>query len=574
MIKAKHIFPILEWLPNYDKKWFKSDLFAGLTVGIFLIPQGIAYAMIAGLPPIYGLYTALFPQVVYAIFGTSRQISIGPSAVDSLIVGIGISAIAVAGTDNYVALSILLALMVGVMQLAFGLFKLGFLVNFISKPVVVGFTNAAAIVIALNQVKTLTGISMTRSNVAQHIIIDTYKNLGSINWATTLMGLGGIALLLLLKRFFKKLPAALILLILGIIVVKIFSLNTMGVEIIGTIPKGLPHFGIPKFDLESIKKLVPVAVTLSFVAFMVAVSMAKSFELKHNQYTVKPNKELIALGMANIVGSLFKSYPSTAGLGRSAVNNDSGAKTPLASIFAATIVAFTLLFLTTYFYFLPKALLASIIIVAVIGLIEFKTPAHLLKFAKRDFVILNITFLVTLLVGIKEGIMMGVLLSLVMLIYRTTKPHVAVLGKVSDSNFYRNIKRFETLEIQKDILIIRFDAQLYFANVNYFKDAINIEAQKKEPHLKLIIIDGESLNNIDSDGIYALEDLISQYHKKGIAFYFSGLKGPLRDSIHKSGLINSLGDNHCFMDIQEAVDYFKLHKINPKNKVYITQIND
>lgn len=574
MIKAKHIFPILEWLPNYDKKWFKSDLFAGLTVGIFLIPQGIAYAMIAGLPPIYGLYTALFPQVVYAIFGTSRQISIGPSAVDSLIVGIGISAIAVAGTDNYVALSILLALMVGVMQLAFGLFKLGFLVNFISKPVVVGFTNAAAIVIALNQVKTLTGISMTRSNVAQHIIIDTYKNLGSINWATTLMGLGGIALLLLLKRFFKKLPAALILLILGIIVVKIFSLNTMGVEIIGTIPKGLPHFGIPKFDLESIKKLVPVAVTLSFVAFMVAVSMAKSFELKHNQYTVKPNKELIALGMANIVGSLFKSYPSTAGFGRSAVNNDSGAKTPLASIFAATIVAFTLLFLTTYFYFLPKALLASIIIVAVIGLIEFKTPAHLLKFAKRDFVILNITFLVTLLVGIKEGIMMGVLLSLVMLIYRTTKPHVAVLGKVSDSNFYRNIKRFDTLEIQKDILIIRFDAQLYFANVNYFKDAINIEAQKKEPHLKLIIIDGESLNNIDSDGIYALEDLISQYHKKGIAFYFSGLKGPLRDSIHKSGLINSLGDNHCFMDIQEAVDYFKLHKINPKNKVYITQINE
>ncbi len=574
MIKAKHIFPILEWLPNYDKKWFKSDLFAGLTVGIFLIPQGIAYAMIAGLPPIYGLYTALFPQVVYAIFGTSRQISIGPSAVDSLIVGIGISAIAVAGTDNYVALSILLALMVGVMQLAFGLFKLGFLVNFISKPVVVGFTNAAAIVIALNQVKTLTGISMTRSNVAQHIIIDTYKNLGSINWATTLMGLGGIALLLLLKRFFKKLPAALILLILGIIVVKIFSLNTMGVEIIGTIPKGLPHFGIPKFDLESIKKLVPVAVTLSFVAFMVAVSMAKSFELKHNQYTVKPNKELIALGMANIVGSLFKSYPSTAGFGRSAVNNDSGAKTPLASIFAATIVAFTLLFLTTYFYFLPKALLASIIIVAVIGLIEFKTPAHLLKFAKRDFMILNITFLVTLLVGIKEGIMMGVLLSLVMLIYRTTKPHVAVLGKVSDSNFYRNIKRFDTLEIQKDILIIRFDAQLYFANVNYFKDAINIEAQKKEPHLKLIIIDGESLNNIDSDGIYALEDLISQYHKKGIAFYFSGLKGPLRDSIHKSGLINSLGDNHCFMDIQEAVDYFKLHKINPKNKVYITQIND
>lgn len=574
MIKAKNIFPILDWLPNYEKKWFKSDLFAGLTVGVFLIPQGIAYALIAGLPPIYGLYTALIPQVVYAIFGTSRQLSIGPSAVDSLIVAIGISAIATAGTENYVTLSILLALMIGVMQLSFGIFKLGFLVNFISKPVIVGFTNAAAVVIALNQVRTLFGIKISRSNEVQHILIEAYQNIGSINWITTFIGLSGIVVLLFLKRFFKKLPAALIVLIFGIIIVKIFSLNTLGVEVLGAIPNGLPHFGFPKFDLESLKQLAGVALTLSFVAFMVAVSIAKSFELKHNQYTVKPNKELIALGMANIIGSMFKSYPSTAGLGRSAVNNDSGAKTPLASIFAATIVALTLLFLTTYFYYLPKALLSSIIIVAVIGLIEFKTPAHLFKFAKRDFIILNITFLVTLFVGIKEGIIVGILLSLIMLIYRTTKPHVAVLGKVPKTNLYRNIERFKNLEILDSVLIIRFDAQLYFANASYFKDVLFSEAIKKGNSLKIIIIDGESLNNIDSDGIYALKELILHFNKKDIKISFSGLKGPVRDTIHKSELIKTIGKEHCFMNIQEAVDYFKIKKVNKLKKNYANQINN
>ncbi|MCF6214008.1 MAG: solute carrier family 26 protein [Flavobacteriaceae bacterium] len=573
MIKLKQILPFLQWLPDYNKHWFKSDLFAGLTVGIFLIPQGIAYALIAGLPPIYGLYTALVPQVVYAIFGTSHQLSIGPSAVDSLIVAIGISVIATAGTENYVALSILLALMVGLFQLSFGLFKLGFLVNFISKPVIVGFTNAAAVVIALNQIKTLFGINISRSNEAQHIIIEAYQNIGSFNWATTVIGLGGIVFLLLLKRYLKKLPAALIVLVLGIIIVKIFSLETLGVEVIGAIPKGLPHFSIPEFDLESIKKLTPVALTLSFVAFIVAVSIAKSFELKHDQYTVNPNKELIALGMANIVGSFFKSYPSTAGLGRSAVNNDSGAKTPLASLFAALVVGLTLLFLTSIFYYLPKSVLASIIIVAVIGLIEFKTPIHLFKFAKREFVILNITFLVTLLVGIKEGIIVGILLSLVMLIYRTTKPHVAILGKISETNLYRNIARFKDLEILDSVLIIRFDAQLYFANVGYFKDTVLNEAFKKGDSLKLIIIDGESLNNIDPDGIYALKDLINQFNKKNIQISFSGLKGPVRDTIHKSELIKTIGKEHCFTDIQEAVDCFKLNKINRLKKNYANQIN-
>lgn len=578
-MKIKKFVPILEWLPNYKKSWFKDDFGAGLTVGIMLIPQGIAYAMIAGLPPIYGLYTAMIPQIIYAIFGTSRQLAVGPVAMDSLIVASGVATLAEVGTEHFIEFAILLAFIMGVLQVLFGLFKLGFLVNFLSRPVISGFTSAAALIIALSQLKNLLGVDLQKGNKIHELLIEVYHHINEINWITFAIGILSILILVFFKKLTKKIPAALVLVVLGIVAVKYFNLNEIGVKIIGDIPEGLPAFKIPSFSLDVIIDLFPIALTLSFIAFLEAISVAKAIELKHNNYKVNPNQELIAIGMGNIVGSFFQTYPATGGLSRSAVNNQVGAKTPMAAIISSIIVGLTLLFLTPVFYYLPEAVLAAIIIVAVFGLLDFTVPKQLLKYSKRELVILNITLIITATIGIKEGIFIGVILSLGMLIYKSTKPHIAILGRIPNTHFYRNIKRFEgLLEVNPSILIVRFDAQLFFANVQYFKDQLEEYVEEKGEGLKLIIIDGESINTIDSSGIYMMNDVISKYHNKQIEIVLTGMKGPVRDILEKSGVMKKISYQNCFMSIQEAVDAYedkvKNKELELKYFEYIKQTNN
>ena len=572
----KHI-PILEWLPNYKKSWLKGDLFAGLTVGVILIPQGIAYAIIAGLPPIYGLYTALIPQIVYAFLGTSRQLSVGPAAMDSLIVASGIGLLAAMGTEHFIVLAILLAFMVGFFQFLFGIFHLGFLVNFLSRPVISGFTSGSAIIIALNQFGNLLGVDLERSNHVQTIIQEISNKILHIHWLTFVIGILTIVLIISLKRFSKKIPAALIVVVLSIISVYAFDLADHGVDILGEIPSGLPGFSIPSFDMGLVQELSGLALTLGLIGFMEAVSIGKSVEAKHNDYRVRPNKELIALGFGNMIGSFFQTFPATAGFARTAVNDQSGAKTPMASLIAASIIALSLLFLTPAFFFLPKSVLAGIIIVAAYGLLDFSMPKNLLFYNLRDLVILIVTLLVTLFVGIKEGILTGIVLSLVMLIYKSTKPHIAVLGQVPGTHFYRNINRFKDVIIDEEILIIRYDAQLHFTNTTYFKDKLKEFENEKGPSLKIIIIDGESLNALDSSAIYALEEIHDDITSKGITLAFTGLKGPVRDAMVKSKLMKKIRYDHCFMSIQEAVDcYYNKCFDLPKNygfQEYIKQAN-
>lgn len=555
-MNLKTIIPILDWLPNYNKAWLSGDISSGITVGIMLIPQGIAYAMIAGLPPIYGLYTAMIPQLVYAIFGTSRQLAVGPVAMDSLIVASGVAALAEIGSDKFIEFAILLALFMGVLQVLFGIFKLGFLVNFLSKPVISGFTSAAALIIGLNQLKHVLGVNLGKSNRLQDIVVDAINHLQETNLITLVIGFISIVMLLLFKKYFKKIPAALVVVIFGILAVKLFGLEELGVSIVGVIPEGLPGFRIPHFDLQTLKDLSPIALTLSFIAFLEAISVAKAVESKHSEYKVLPNQELFALGMGNIIGSFFQTYPATGGFSRTAVSDQAGAKTPLSAIVSALIVGMTLLFLTPVFYNLPKAVLGAIIMVAVFGLLDFKVPKQLLVYSKRDLVILNVTLLVTATIGIKEGIIVGILLSLGMLIYKSTKPHIAILGKVPGTHFYRNRKRFQDVEIQEDILIVRFDAQLHFANTTYFKDKLQEFTKFKGDKLKFVIIDGESLNNLDSSAIYALHDILKYYDRKNVQLAFTGLKGPVRDKMVKSGLMDKIGAEFCFMSIQEAVDHY------------------
>lgn len=556
-MNIKKIIPILEWLPNYEKSLFKGDLIAGITVGIILIPQGIAYALIAGLPPIYGLYCALVPQVMYAIFGSSRQVAIGPVAMDSLIVATGVSTLALAGSESYISIAILLALMVGTIQFILGIFSLGFIVNFLSRPVITGFTSAVALIIGVNQFRNLFGVDFIQSDQIHHVLEDIFLQISDYNLHTTAIGLIAVIVILIFRKIDKRIPNALIVVVFGIVTMRYFGKNLTDVAIVKDVPSGLPTFGIPAFDLDQIKELLPIALTLVMVGYLETISIGKSLEAKQDVYKVRPNQELIALGLSNMVGSLFKTYPIASSFSRSAINQESGAKTGMAALISVFMVVITLLFLTPLFYFLPKTILAAIIIVAVFGLVNVKEAAFLWRANNLDFWLLISTFIATLFFGIEYGITVGVGLSLVVLIFRTSRPYVAELGKVPNANFYRNKERFEEVIIENDVLVFRFDAQLFYANANYFRDKLDEMAEKKGKALKLIILDSESINRTDSTGVEMLKERIKFYQKKGVLFYFAGAKGHLRDALFKGGLLSIIDVNHFFMRANDAVKFFR-----------------
>ena len=554
----KKIFPILNWLPNYKASYLKGDLFAGLTVGVILIPQGIAYAIIAGLPPIYGLYTALVPQIMYTLFGTSRQLATGPIAIDSLIVAAGVSTLAVAESENYIAIVLALTLMVGCIQIIVGAFRLGFIVNFLSKPVLTGFVAAAALIIGFNQFKGLLRIDIERSNRIQYVIQNVFEKITTIHWKSLLLGGASILIIYGLRKINKKIPGPLLVVILGILMMKWFTNYFDGIEIVKNIPKGLPPFEIPTLEYDLFLKLIPIALTLAFIGFLQGISIAKVLDEDNPESTLNANKELIALGMGNIAGSFFSSYTSTGSFSRSAINKEVGAKTTMSNLIAAFFILLTLLFFTPVFYYLPKTVLAAIIITAVFSLIKIKDIQFLWKSNRKDFIMMLVTFVITLTVGIKEGIIIGVLLSVFVVILETSRPHMAVLGKVPDTtHFYRNVNRFDEVIIYDEILIVRFDAQLYFANANYFKDKLEEYVKLKTDKLKVIIIDAEVISNIDSSGIATLDTILGRYTKRGLKIYFTSIKGPVRDALAKSKLIDKIGLENCFMSIQSGVDHFK-----------------
>ena len=522
-----------------------------------LVPQGMAYAMIAGLPPVYGLYAAMIPQIIYAIFGTSRQLAVGPVAMDSLLVAAAVTMIAEVGSDQYIVLALLLAFMMGSIQLVLGLLRMGFLVNFLSKPVISGFTSAAALIIGLNQLKHLLGVNISRSNYIHSILYDAFQQLSSINIIALGIGVGGIIILKNIKKLHKGIPGALVVVVLGILLVQFLQLDNMGVKIVGLVPEGLPEFAIPDINSAHLIELVPAALTLALIAFMEAVSVAKAIQAKHKgEYEIDANQELIGLGLGNVVGSFFGSFPTTGGFSRSAVNEQAGAKTNLAAIISAALVGLTLLFLTPLFYYLPNSILAAIIMVAVFGLIDIKYPIFLWKTRKEDFFMLLIAFIVTLGVGIKEGIGVSVAISLVAMIYRSTKPHYAVLGRIPETKVFRNIERFDNLIVRDDILIIRYDAELYFANTSHFLDSIKKEVTRKGNQLKLVILQGNSIAHIDSSAYLALSELIIDLEQQNIKFYFSSLIGPTRDFLERAG-IDEIGEKEkSFVDVDTSILYF------------------
>ncbi|AXJ01171.1 sulfate permease, SulP family [Cyclonatronum proteinivorum] len=552
MIPAQSILqrflPVTDWLPKYDRSQLKGDLSAGLTVGVMLIPQGMAYALIAGLPPQYGLYASVVPLLIYAMLGSSRHLGVGPVALVALLVAAAVSPVA-QSPEEFLALSIILALMVGLLQLVFGLLRLGFVVNLLSHPVLSGFISAAAIIIGLSQVHHLLGISSVSGSL-HDILWGLGTQLGGIKPITLAVGIAGIALMILGKKYVKALPAPVMVLLAGIFVVWITGLHQTGLSVVGTIPAGLPPFAVPALSAEAVSTLFPMALAIALVAYMEAIAVAKAIQQRDKSYKINPDQELIALGASNVAGSFFLSFPVTGSFSRTAVNFDTGGKTPLASVISALVVLVTLLFLTPVFFYLPHAVLAAVIIVSVYGLIEFGQFRTLWKLGHYDRYLFLAAFLGTLFIGIKEGILLGVMLSVAMLLYRSARPNHVVLGRLPGTQIYRDIRNYET-EQNPTALIFRFDAPLHFANAEFYSDKVSELIQHK-PETRFIILDFNGINDIDSTGLEALHDLLKDIRRDNRVPMITEAKFAVRSMIKKAWPEADVPQ--FFMRIEDAVE--------------------
>lgn len=575
-LKIKNYIPILQWLPKYERGQLKGDLSAGLTVGIMLIPQGMAYAMLAGLDPIHGLYAVTIPLILYAIFGTSRQLAVGPVAMVSLLTAAGIASLSPQSPEQYLLYALTLALLVGIIQFGMGILRLGFVVNFLSHPVINGFTSAAAIIIGLSQIKHLFRINLPNSEHIQEMAVALYHNLGNMHGVTVGIGILGIIIIKYGKKIHPAIPASLVAVVVGILLVWGFDLASHGVKIVGDVPSGLPSLSLPSFNLQGWKILLPIALTISLVGFAESYAVAKTIQAKHKNYKLEANQELIALGIANFGAAFFKGFPVTGGFSRTAVNNQAGAKTGLASLVSAFLIVLTLLFFTGLFYYLPSAILAAVVLVAVSGLIDLKEPLVLWKKDKADFAMLMATFVITLTLGIETGIISGMVLSLIMVVYRASMPHMAQLGRVPGTNVFRNIRRFKNLEEKPDILMVRIDGPIYFANVKYIKDTMDKWVKKKGEALRTIVFNFESIPSIDSTGAHELQEWVLAWRAEKIDVCITATKGPVRDVLSRWDLIECVGADHMFMDDQTALDYIEKRLelgVQEKFRPYATQAN-
>lgn len=546
------LVPAVHWIRNYDRRDLQGDLIAGLIVAMMFIPQGMAYAVLAGLPPIVGLYAGTIPVLVYALFGSSRHLAVGPVAIVSIITFEGVSRLAEPGSSEFIGLALTLALMVGVIQLAMGLLRTGFIVKFLSHAVISGFTAGAAMIIGFSQLTHVFGVSLNTSQTVFHTALSAVRNLGNAHLPTVTVGLGSIAALLLLRRYAPRLPGSIIVVVGVTLITFALGLHDEGVRVIGSVPDGLPGLSSPSVDLATLEALLPVALTISFVGFMESIAIARSLAAREKT-KVKPNQELTALGLANLAASVFSAYPVTGGFSRTAVNYQAGARTALASIVTSGLIMLTLLFFTRLFFYLPYAVLAAIIIVAVVSLIDLREARHLFTVKTVDGLTLTLTFAATLVLGIERGILVGVVFSLLVFIRRSAYPHTAELGYLPDEDVFRNVRRYPDAVTYTNALILRIDASLYFANIGFLEDRITA-AVADRPDLEWIILDFSGVNDIDGVAIETLEGLIQTYRRLGVSFMFPGMKGPVRDVVARAGWEETFAEEMKPLSVRHALE--------------------
>ncbi|WP_291784114.1 SulP family inorganic anion transporter, partial [Cecembia sp.] len=426
------------------------------------------------------------------------------------------------------------------------------------------------------QIKHLFRINLPNSEHIQEMVVAIAQNIGDIHWLTFGIGVIGIIIIKYGKKIHKSFPAPLVAVIVGIALVSGFDLTEQGVKIVGEVPSGLPTLSSPSFDMEIWNTLLPIALTISLVGFAESFAVAKTIQSKHKNYKLDANQELIGLGMANFGAAFFRGYPVTGGFSRTAVNNDAGAKTGLASIFSAILIVLTLLFFTGLFYNLPSAILAAVVLVAVSGLIDYKEPIHLWHKDKSDFAMLIATFVITLTLGIETGIIAGMVLSLIVVIYRASRPHMARLGRVPGTNIFRNVNRFKDLEERDELLMVRIDGPIYFANIEFIKGKLDKWIASKKDKVNMIVFNMESVTNIDSTGAHALNEWILAWRKSGIDVCMSSIKGPVRDVLNRWGILECVGADHVFLDDNSAVSAYDKDidlELLDKYSPYATQTN-
>lgn len=546
----RRLLPILEWLPAYERRWLRGDLQAGVTVAVLVVPQGMAYAMLAGLPPVIGLYAAAIPLAVYTLFATSRQLAVGPVAMVSLLVHVGAGAITPPGSPGYVPAVLLLAALVGLIQVLLGLLRAGFLVNFVSRAALAGFTTAAALVIFVSQLRHYLGIRLDGHSPLA-ILAQAARRMGEARPAPLLLGLAALALLLLLPRLRKGLPAPLLLVVAGTAAVALLGLEAHGVQTVGAVPRGLPSLTLPALSLGEAARLLPTALTIAFVGFMESYAVAERIAARE-RYRIDANRELVALGLANLAGSFTSGYPVAGGFSRTAVNHGAGAKTGLASLVTAALCVATLLALTPLFRHLPTVVLAAIITVAVMGLLEFREGLHLWRLKRADGATFFITFAVTFGVGVEPGIAAGVVVSLAAFILRAARPHMAELGWLPGDDVFRNVRRYPQAVTYPGVAVVRIDASLYFANMGFIEEWLRSRAGE-HPELRLLVIDMAGVNDMDAVALGAMEELMENLQARGVRVVFAEMKGPVRDLVQRAGWPERYADRIGHPSVKQAL---------------------
>jgi SulP family sulfate permease len=551
-MKLARYLPILEWGRGYGGVTLTNDLVAAAIVTIMLIPQSLAYAMLAGLPPEIGLYASILPIIAYALFGTSRALAVGPVAVISLMTLTAASAVAAPGSAEFIAATLVLALLSGLILIVMGVLRLGFLANLLSHPVVSGFITASGIIIATSQLKSLLGIKASGEALPE-LVTTLIENAKDTNPYTLAIGVIATGFLFWVRKGLKPMlvgfglaarPADLVAkagpivaVALSILAVIAFDLEAKGVKVVGDIPQSLPPFTVPLFDAELWQRLAVPALLLSIIGFVESVSVAQTLAAKKRQRIV-PDQELIGLGAANVAAAFSGGYPVTGGFARSVVNFDAGAETPAAGAFTAVGILLAALFLTPLLASLPIATLAGTIIVAVLSLVDFKTPRAIWHYSKADFAAMAATIMVTLLIGVEPGVMAGVGLSLALFLWRASRPHAAIVGRVPETEHFRNVKRHKVFTDPR-ILTIRIDESLTYLNARWLEEFV-LEEIAAHPQLKHLILMASAVNAIDASALESIEAINHRMADAGVSLHLSEVKGPVMDALERGHFLHEL----------------------------------